>query len=195
MRRLLCALVLLSLPARADWEKFADKEGVLVEWRKIDASRVREIRATGIVEQPLAKLVAALRDLEHFPEFMPPTKEVEILSGQSDHRQIHVTIDPSWVQRRDYCLDVTWAQSATYAESRWYQIWDGCPPPKKNVVRHSRTEGTWRLYALDERRTRVEYQAITDPAGSIPAWIVDRATAKQMRGMYQSLEKRASTLR
>jgi ribosome-associated toxin RatA of RatAB toxin-antitoxin module len=194
MCRLVFALLLLPLPARADWEKFADKEGVLVEWRKVDQSRVREIRAAGIVEQPLTKLVAALRDLEHFPEFMPPTEAVEILSGAGDRRQIHVIIDPALVQRRDYCLDVTWSQSASYAESRWYQIWDGCPQPKKNIVRHTRTEGMWRLYALDERRTRVEYQAITDPGGSIPAWIIDRATAKAMRGMYQALEKRAATL-
>ncbi len=190
----LAAVVLLAGPARADWEKFADKDNVLVEWRKIDGSRVREIRASGVIAQPLDKLVTALRDLEHFAEFMPPTESVEVLGGTVDHRQIHATIDPAFVSKRDYCLDVTWTQTPSLAESRWVQIAEPCPAPKKGIVRHLRTEGIWRLHALDGGRTNVEYQAITDPGGSIPAWIVDRATAKTMRGMYQALGKRAATI-
>ena len=188
--------VLLAAAARADgsWERFSDKDGITVEWRKVDGARVREIRATGAIDQPLGRLVAVLRDIEHWPEFMPPTESAEVYDDRGDWRRMHVTINPSLVSRRDYCLEVTWKVGPDAAESRWFQVPDGCPPPKKGVVRHLRTDGTWHLRALDARRTWVEYQAVTDPAGNLPAWMVDRATAKTMRGMFLSLTKRAAQL-
>lgn len=191
--RALLILFLAAGAAHADWEKFANEDGVLVEWRKVEGSRVREIRASGEIDQPLAKLVAALRDLEHFAEFMPPTESVVILSRTP--LRLHVTINPALVSRRDYCLDVTWQISATEAVSRWTQVADGCPPPKKGVVRHRRTDGSWHLRALDGGRTFVEYQAITDPGGSIPAWIVDRAGAKTLKSMYRALAQHAASMR
>jgi uncharacterized membrane protein len=180
--------------ADGDWQEFSNKDGVLTEQRKVEGVRVREIRASGEIAQPLAKLVAVLRDIEHWPQFMPPTESVEILDDKGDLRRMHVTINPALVSRRDYCVEVVWKVTETTAESRWFQYTEGCPPPKKGVVRHVRTDGTWRLRALDARRTFVEYQAITDPAGNIPAWMVDRATAKTMRGMFQSLARRAADL-
>jgi hypothetical protein len=194
--RALFVCLLLGAAARADgpWERFSDKDGITVEWRKVDGARVREIRATGAIDQPLARLVAVLRDIEHWPEFMPPTESAEVYDDRGDWRRMHVTINPALVSRRDYCVEVTWKVDAGAAESRWFQVPDGCPPPKKGVVRHLRTDGTWHLRALDARRTWVEYQAVTDPAGNLPAWMVDRATAKTMRGMFQSLTKRAAQL-
>jgi hypothetical protein len=191
--RPLFLLLLLAAPARADWEKFSDSDGVLVEWRKVSGMPNREIRATGTIAQPLDKLVTALRDLEHYPEFMPPTEAVEINWAQGERRHIHVTIKPPWVSRRDYCLEMIWTRTATAAFSRWFQIPE-CPPPKKGVVRHVRTEGTWNLHAVDAGHTFVEYQSICDPGGAIPSWMVDRGTAKTMIGMYQALARRAATL-
>jgi uncharacterized membrane protein len=195
MRRALF-LMLFSAAAWGDgaWESFSDKEGITVEWRKIDGARVREIRASGVIEQPIGRLVAVLRDIEHWPEFMPPTEAVEIYDDRGDVRHMHVTINPSLVSRRDYCLEVTWTVGDESASSRWFQIAEGCPPPKKGVVRHARTDGTWRLHSLGAGRTVVEYQAVTDPAGNLPAWMVNRATANTMRGMFQSLARRASSL-
>jgi uncharacterized membrane protein len=194
VRALLLSISLIAAAHADDWQEFSNKDGVLTQWRKVEGARVREIRAVGELAQPLAKLVAVLRDIEHWPQFMPPTESVEIYDDKGDVRRMHVTINPAYVSRRDYCLEVVWKVTATEASSRWVQIPDGCPPPKKGVVRHIRTDGTWKLRALDEHRTLVEYQAITDPAGNIPAWMVDRATAKTMRGMFQSLARRAADL-
>jgi uncharacterized membrane protein len=193
--RFALVLVLSAAPARADWEKFSDKEGVLVEWRKVEGARNREIRATGKIDQPLRKLVAVLRDIEHWPDFMPPTEKVNVYDDRGDTRRIHVTINPSMVSRRDYCVEVVWKVTADSAYSQWVQIPDGCPPQQKGVVRHTRTDGTWKLRALDAQRTFIEYQAITDPAGNIPPWMVDRATAKTMFGMFRSLARRAAELK
>jgi hypothetical protein len=193
--RLLIALLLSAAPAWADWEKFSDKEGVLVEWRKVEGSRNREIRASGVIEHRLDKLVAVLRDIEHWPEFMPPTESVKVYADRGDTRRLHVTINPKLVSRRDYCVETIWNVRKDGAESRWIQIPDGCPPPQKGVVRHLRTDGTWKLRAIDEHRTFIEYQAITDPAGNIPPWMVDRATAKTMFGMFRSLARRAAELK
>jgi hypothetical protein len=154
---------------------------------------VREIRATGTIDQPLPRLLAVLRDVEHYPDFMPPTEKVEVLRQDADTRWAHITINPAWISRRDYCVQIRWTRFPDGSMgSRWVQFEDGCPSPQKGVVRHLRTEGTWRLRALDDGHTFVEYQAITDPGGSVPAWLINRGTAKAMRGMFQSLGKQAA---
>jgi uncharacterized membrane protein len=193
-RALLLPLALVATAYADDWQEFSNKDGVLTQWRKVEGARVREIRATGEIAQPLQKLVAVLRDIEHWPQFMPPTESVEIYDDKGDLRRMHVTINPAYVSRRDYCVEVAWRVTSQGAESHWLQIAEGCPSPKKGVVRHLRTDGMWRLRAVDGGRTFVEYQAVTDPAGNIPAWMVDRATAKTMRGMFQSLARRAAEL-
>jgi hypothetical protein len=172
---------------------YSDKNGVKIEWRDVEGARVKEIRAVGTVRQPLERLVAVLRDVEHFPDFMPPTEKVELVGGSGDARRLHITINPSWISRRDYCIEVTWTHFPDGSVgSRWSQFDEGCPPPTKGVVRHLRTDGTWRLRALDGQRTLVEYQAITDPGGSVPAWVVSRGTARAMRGMFETLARRAA---
>jgi uncharacterized membrane protein len=175
------------------WERVSDRDGVTVEWRSVDGSRVREVRATGVVELPIDRLFGALSDAEHYPEFMPPTESVRVLKQDGASKLLHVVIHPPWISRRDYCVIVSWPQLADGRRgSQWRQVDDGCPPPARGVVRHTRTEGTWMLRALDERHTLVEYDAIVDPGGSVPAWIVDRASAHAMRGMFHSLAVRAT---
>lgn len=190
---MLVAALLAAAPALAGWEQQSSDHGVTVDWRRVDGARVRQIRATGTVEQPLSRLLAVLKDIEHYPDFMPPTEAVEVLKVDATTKWVHVTINPPWVSRRDYCVAVRWTQFADgTVGSAWSQFDDGCPAPQKGVVRHARTEGTWRLRAVDDKHTYVEYTAITDPGGSLPAWMIDRATVKAMRSMFATLATRAS---
>jgi hypothetical protein len=186
--------LLLPLPVgAAEWEPVSDDSGITVSWRRVDGARVREIRAVGVVAQPVGRLLGVLRDVVHYPEFMPPTEAVELLAEAADSARIHVTINPPWVSRRDYCVDVRWTRFPDGSVgSAWTQTDAGCPTPRRGVVRHLRTEGTWRLRDLDGRRTFIEYQAITDPGGSLPAWAINRATVKAMRTMFQALGTRAA---
>jgi ribosome-associated toxin RatA of RatAB toxin-antitoxin module len=191
----LAGLVLCRVAQAGEWERVSESEGIAISWRQLPDARVREIRAAGIVSQPAARLYAVLRDLQHYPEFMPPTEAVEVLAKDADGagELIHVIINPAWVSRRDYCVELRWTHFADGAiGSRWSQVNEGCPPLQRGIVRHTRTEGTWRLRELDGQRTFVEYQAVTDPGGSLPAWLIDRATVKAMRKMFSALASRAA---
>jgi hypothetical protein len=185
---------LIALPAAAqDWESVSNRQGINVTWRKVPDSKLREIRATGIVDFSAERLFTALADAERFPEIMPPTEALKILHRQGTTLWMHVVISPPLVSRRDYCVRGTYERLPDGSLlNRWVQTDEYCPPPLKGIVRMTHTEGRWQLMPRDGGKTEVLYQGITDPAGSLPAWIVNRATARSMTDMFGALRKAAA---
>jgi uncharacterized membrane protein len=191
---------LLARPVRSPtvgsagaWEPVAAKSGLVVVARPIAGSKIREVRAVGVVDQPAERLFAVLGDLDRFPEIMPPTVETHALTKNGDTTLWHIVIDPPLVSKRDYCAKVTLARRADGVfTSTWMQTDEGCPPPSKGVVRMRHTEGRWELTPLDGNRTHVDYLGFSDPGGSIPAWAVNRAAAGSMADMFRSLVKAAA---
>ncbi len=189
-------LALVAAPATAAdsaWEPVGSGDGVSVAWRPVAGRAIKEIRATGIVAHPAARLLAVLGDVEHYPEFMPPTARTRVLKREGATGWFYVEVNPAWISRRDYCVRSTAARLPDGTlEDSWVQTDELCPPPPRGVLRLAHTEGHWLLRPLDERHTVVEYQAVTDPGGSLPAWIANRATAHHMRHLFRSLTETAA---
>jgi hypothetical protein len=74
-------------------------------------------------------------------------------------------------------------------ESRFGRTDEGCPPEHRGLVRMTRVEGRWTLTPLPDGSTDVEYQAVTDPAGSVPVWMVNRAAGGSIRDMFRTLDR------
>ena len=54
-------------------------------------------------------------------------------------------------------------------------------------------EGSWTLEALDGgRRTRATYYLYTDPGGSIPKWIANKANTMALPDLFEAIRKRAA---
>jgi ribosome-associated toxin RatA of RatAB toxin-antitoxin module len=192
----LLTLALLLVPSTgpaADWEPVYQRDGIAVAWRAVASSPIREIRAAGIVDRPAARLLAVLGDVDNYPRFMPPTERTRTLKREGATGWFYVEINPALVSRRDYCVRVTIERLADGTlENRWEQTEELCPPSPKGVIRMRHTEGRWRLTPLDGQRTFADYQAITDPGGALPAWIVNYATSRAMRQMFQALARTAA---
>jgi hypothetical protein len=191
---------LLARPVRSPtvgsagaWERVSAKKGLVVVARPIAGSKVREVRALGIIEQPADRLFAVLGDIDRFPQIMPPTVETRALGRDGATTLWHIVIDPPLVSKRDYCANVTLTREADgVLHSTWMQTAEGCPPPAKGIVRMRHTEGRWELTPLDGGRTYVDYLGFSDPGGSIPTWAVNRAAAGSMSEMFQSLANAAA---
>lgn len=198
---LVVAFIGLGQAAVADeafpWEAVFAGQGVSVVSRKVAGSKIKEIRAVGEVAISAERLFAVLGDIEQYPRIMPPTIAAHRLAKEGASVWYHLEIDPPVVSKRDYCIKVTLSRLPDgKLQSDWHDTNErGCPPLKPGYVRMRGTWGRWLLTPLDGGRTFVDYQAYTDPAGSLPAWAVNRATARQMGDMFKSLGRAATETR
>ena len=101
-----------------------------------------------------------------------------MLKKESDkHLVRHQTIVAPWpVDNRDVVVDVN-----TYQDEETkivYQKVNGLPdylPSQKDHVRIREFRATWTVKPLKNGLVEVEYELLVNPAGSIPAWVVNMA--------------------
>lgn len=192
-----CAFVAsLAGPAFARdeaWEALTSDDLTQVSSRAVAGSDVRELRITATLPWSAERLIAIIGDVDHYPSFMPPTESTQSLGRSGASGRWYIVIDPPMINRRDYCVAITISRLADgRLESRFGRSDEGCPSEKKGLVRMSRVEGRWTLTPRGPRETAVEYRAITDPAGQVPSWMVNRAAGGSLREMFHALDRAAA---
>ena len=82
----------------------------------------------------------------------------------------------------------------------WRASWEaasdvGAPPPERGVVRLTRISGSWTpLEPLEGgRRTRAVCRLLTDPDGSIPGFIANRANTSALPRLFAQVRKHAES--
>lgn len=193
-------LVTLSVLATAqahadDWKKRSDTDGVAIYSREVPGARVRESKAVGVIDAPPRACFKVVTDFESYTRIMPYTREAKVMAREGDKvSYFYTVIDAPLVSWRDYTIrfiddSAPDAQGGGY-HARWDLANDHGPPPRDKVVRVAAATGFWEFTALDGgRHTRVTYQVLTDPGGSIPAWIADRANLSAMHSLFKALRK------
>ena len=176
-----------------EWQSVSDDGFAQISARAVDGTSVQELRVSAVMKIPAERLIAVIGDVDHYPAFMPPTQEVLSLGREGNTGRWYIVIDPPLIHRRDYCVQITIDRLPGGVMQSRFHRWDqGCPPERPGLVRMHRVEGSWRLTPLADGTTQVVYQAITDPAGQVPTWMVNRAGGNSIRDMFRSLERAAS---
>ncbi|MBI5545172.1 MAG: hypothetical protein HY901_14880 [Deltaproteobacteria bacterium] len=76
-------------------------------------------------------------------------------------------------------------------KSRW-TVCDKGPEPKDGVIRVKVNDGTWLLEPIgDGTKTRATYYLFTDPGGSLPTWIANKANSSAIPDIFVALRKYA----
>jgi hypothetical protein len=179
----------------SSWESVFEANGVQVYARPVAGSKIHEVRGVGLVDKPPEQVLSVLRDVEAYPEIMPPTEVARLLRRTGDAAWYYMVINPPVIARRDYCIRSTVGRSPDGTlRTEWTTATDGCPTGRSNVLRIWDNSGQWVLQPeAGGRATRAIYQAHTDPGGDVPAWIVNRTTARSVPDIFASL-RRATAL-
>ncbi len=194
------ALVLTALLAADDgsnnpnrWEEISSNEGLTIWTRDIPGARVREVRAQSVVAAPPKRVWEVLSDLEHYTEFMPYVEEtIKVTSLEGGHIE-YQRIDPPLVDRRDYTLKVSLVvdeAKGTYRRE-WVEANDKGPPVREGTVRVAINRGAWTVEALPDGKSRLSYYLYTDPGGSLPAWIANKANTKSVPDLMSAVKNRS----
>ncbi|MFC1611936.1 START domain-containing protein [Myxococcota bacterium] len=192
-----CSLPLGSGATRIPnpWHLVAEEDDHIRVWRReVPGARVYEVKAETIVNQPVGRVWQVVTDVERFAEYMPYIAEIRVLGPAGKNAQyVYFRVDPPIVDQRDFTMKSVLEPNPD--KGIWVRWWtlanDKGPLPREDVVRIPINDGRWRLEKLGSRSTLVTYWVFTDPGGSIPAWIANRANDTSVPDLLRSVRARA----
>lgn len=167
----LALLALLS--AEPTWEKVGETDGVTIEQRAVPGSKFAELRFTLLSSKtPKSLCDAAFGDGKFDPE-EPDLKSRTILSEGPDERVTYEEITPPVVSNRDYVVRARRSWEGAACRMTFEAATDVGPKPKDGWVRITRLKGHWLFEPGEAGKTRLTYVVFSDPAGSIPPFLVE----------------------
>jgi hypothetical protein len=211
--RLLVALAALLLAA-ADDSKWEQKEfdctqpssceskqccqyGFAVYVRDTPAADVKEVKAVGQVDAAPAKVFQVVTDYEHQVGNMPYVQDQAVFSRSDGEVVFWAVADFPMVSRRDWVLKSKLEKNlpgGVYRASWNPTEVPGVPAPEDGVVRLKVNTGSWTLEPIDGgKRTLATYQLLTDPGGSIPKFIANKANTTALPELFARVRQRAES--
>ena len=191
--------------ARGAWGQPAGAApAVTVETRAIPGRDVKQVSAQGLIDAPPHVVRAVIADLERYPAFMPYVKESRVLgrdaSGDVQNYQ-RLSFGLPFVQDRHYVIRITEREYREPGRGRgWVFVWrleEGLPSgASASAVRVSVNSGYWDLRPVGAgSASEVRYCVFTDPAGSLPKWLVGLANTEGIPQLFAAVATAAASAR
>ena len=181
-------------PKSCDDQKCCDY-GFTVYTRDKAGSEVKEVKAVGQVDAPPAKVFEVVTDYEHQVGNMPYVQDQAVFSRTDRDVTFWAVADFPLVSRRDWVLKSRLQKNLPGGVYRaeWAPVEvPGVPPPENGVVRLKINSGSWTAEPIDGgRRSLATYQLLTDPGGSIPKFMANKANTKALPELFEKVRKRA----
>ncbi len=193
------SFLLLFLPCYAGksetWKLVKNKDGIKVYTRSISNSDLNELKAEILVHSSLNAIMALLRDIPNFKDWVYHCKEShELKKTGNEVYYYQYTSVPFPISDRDLIIHSSWSQDEHTKVI--YINGEGHPnfiPAKKGVVRIQKFKSRWNLVPKGKGEVLIEYEISVDPAGWVPSWLVNLSavegpyeTCKNLRNILKS---------
>jgi len=202
-------------PLGDGWTCEKKGEGVRIYYQDVPGQDVPKVQMVGIVDVPPEKVFRVVTDYAHFEDFMPYVEVSHVVHTETVDKNTAVSyvfffVNPPLIAGRYYSLkltdesDVPIEGTAGSYRSTWDLVTSGVyhETPEspgisslvhnKNAVETRSNQGFWLLQPLDGgQKTRVVYQVLTDPGGSVPHWVADKAQMKTLPDLLETVRKQA----
>ncbi len=158
------------------WEQIADKDGVQVFRRSVPGSPLKSMKGIGLVDAPPETVALVLLDDDRAPEWVDSLAESRVVRVLSPYEYIeynHVAM-PAFVRDREFITRVSLAASRADATAyiRSQPVDD--PSIAHTKIIRGQLSGYYELKSIDGgKRTLLTIELHSDPAGLIPAWLVN----------------------
>jgi len=159
-----------------EWHLTKEKNNIKVYTRKSKSSAIKEIRIKTTMKTSLEELTAYLGDVPKYTKWVykcSQSKRIKTNSPQDFY--YHTTTDmPFPLTDRDLVVHST--QYIDQETGIYYSHSVAAPkevPVKRGVVRITTFESNWKITPLSNGTVAIDYTALADPAGYLPAWMVN----------------------
>jgi len=161
-----------------DWQLKKSEKGVTVYTRNAENSAFKELKAIAYLQTSLSSIVGLLYDFEKYPEWVYKCSKSGTLKTISEKELIHYqTVIAPWpVDNRDFIVNIKIEQhEITKVITIRSFAMGSYIPAFPNYVRITNFNASWVLTPQKDGTVEIVYQLLVDPAGFIPAWVVNLA--------------------
>jgi hypothetical protein len=195
---LVISLAVQIAKGQADWKLMTERAGVKVYTKNNADEKIKSIKAQCVLNAGVERIVDLLMDVRATEKWVCHTKSCVLLRRVSAQEFYYYTeVSLPWpVSNRDFVTHATVSvDPITKVVTVNAPSVPGWVSPKKGVVRVYQSVGHWVLTPITADRTSVIYTLQVDPAGMVPAWIVNsfsyQAPVETFRNMKKLLHDRA----
>lgn len=200
MTKFTCFLFFFSLSllvnAQTEWQLKRDKDDIQVYYRESPDMDIYELRMDYYVETSLSGVVKLLDDVSNYTSWVYKLAETKMVQriNETDFYYYNRVDFPWPMSDRDLVgYSKLWQEPdtkivrATVSSAHWKQ------KNFEDFVRVTTLDIQWNLYPQKDGRVKIEYFLKSDPAGSIPAWMVnlalDQGPIETIKNMQRELRK------
>lgn len=203
MRKIIVYAVLLltclqKANAQQSWQLSTETAGIKVFNTPVPDSRVKALKVECEFNATLSQLVAVLLDVKTCTQWVYHTRLCELLKQVSPSELYYYSeISIPWpAENRDFVAHLVVKQDpetkVVYVDG---PAVPGFVPLKKGIVRIDHSIGKWVLTPTVNNHVKVVYTLQVDPAGAIPAWLINMFAAEgpiqSFKGLKLQLQKPA----
>jgi len=195
-KTLLTSLVLFFIQVnvfgQSTWKLNEEKDGIKIYTSSVPDSRVKAIKVECEIKATESQLVALLMDINSSADWVYHTKTAKVIKQVSPSELYYYSeVSLPWpAANRDFVAHLTVSQNPV---TRVVVI-DGPAVPnmvplKKGVVRVNNSKGKWTITPKGFDEVKIEYTLHTDPAGNLPAWMVNMFATEGPLKVFENLKQ------
>lgn len=185
---LLCATPWMMTP-EIPWSHSKSGHGVKVFTRSVAGSSIKEIKAELELDCSINTAVSCLTDIGSYPQWIYQMTEARVIKQISLMEfEVYQRVKTPWpLDDRDVCGHYKLKQDPiTFDVSLITHSVPKVLPAVAGVVRVQKNRTTWTIKPIAKNKNKCEYFLMLDPAGEVPAWIINLFISE---GPYSSLVK------
>ena len=161
-----------------EWEFAKEKDGIKIYTRFEKESKFKSFRGELEIEADLAAVSALIEDVKNFDRWDEDVSEIRVLEHEEGKwLKYYVVYDVPWpLKDRDLCVEaVITADPSSGARLILARSVPEAFPLNDDLVRIADYRQKWILQPKENGIVHITIEGFADPAGDIPAWIVNMA--------------------
>ncbi len=197
---LLASSVAAAVPSQAaDWQVITERDGIVVSRRPVQGRGFPQLRAVGEVAGTPYEILAVLLDVAAHPKWLPDCIESRTVRRLDTWRYIIYTrTDAPWpVSDREAVIEneVIFLDPPRKVKVTFDALPASDVAHARGTVRMKSVNGYYSIEAIDDRRSLVQYELDADPAGVLPAWLVNYQSTRNPLETLAGLRTRLQATR
>jgi uncharacterized membrane protein len=193
-------MLFLAADQEPSWSLANEDNGIKIYRRQKEGETVAQMKAMGLMDASPQEVWKAIRDYPNYPKTMPYTEDSKVLASENGDKTIwfYSVVNAPLVDRRDYVIKILdesdWKDGAGFLKVSWTSSTstdkDKIVPEREGYVRLKINDGYWLLEPREGgKKTFATYYVYTDPGGSIPKFIANKANSTAVPNVFAAIRK------
>lgn len=167
-------LMVVTAALAAEWSSAEHVDGINVQSRPVAGSKVVELKLETTVYADAQRLCDEAFGRGKLDPEEPNLKARTVLQEQADERVTYEQISAPVVSDRDYAVRAKRERNADGSCRITFEAANELAPEiPKGFVRITQLKGEWLFTPQGKGLTHLQYRVHSDPAGSLPAFMVE----------------------